>query len=312
MPKLCYVPRKFGADTLAAIVQANKIIAEYSAAGFTLTLRQLYYQFVARGLIENTVRSYKRLGDVVNNGRLAGLIDWEAIEDRTRNLHSLATWTGPESVLRSAASSFRRNKWDNQSVHVEVWVEKEALAGVFADVCDDLEVPMFPCRGYPSQSEVWGAAQRLMRIRRGKVTHGFRKGSQRVLILHFGDHDPSGIDMTRDIEDRLRLLSGGERIEIRRLALNMDQVEEHEPPPNPAKETDSRWASYADQFGTESWELDALEPTLLAQLVRDGVAEVIDQDKWDEDEAADEEDRQRLTRIAGRWEEIVEFLGPEE
>jgi len=106
MPKIMYEPKNFRRRTLAMIQVANDIIEEYAAMGFSLTLRQLYYQFVARGLIPNSERSYKNLGVIINDGRLAGLIDWDAIEDRTRNLQGNPHWNDPASIVRSAASSF--------------------------------------------------------------------------------------------------------------------------------------------------------------------------------------------------------------
>src|SRR5262249_46150196 len=200
MPKISYVPKKFSAATQKVIDQANEIIGQYAAQGYSLTLRQLYYQFVSRDLIPNNMKSYKRLGNIINDARLAGLIDWDAIEDRTRNLHELPSWTSPESIIQACASQFRIDKGAKQPCRVEVWIEKEALAGVFQRVCDELQVPFFSCRGYTSQSEMWVAGMRLKRILRAK---------QKPVILHFGDHDPSGIDMTRDIVDRLQMFMGG-------------------------------------------------------------------------------------------------------
>lgn len=126
-----------------------------------------------------------------------------------------------------------------------------------------------------------------------------------VVILHFGDHDPSGLDMTRDIRDRLSLF-GAPGVDVRRLALNMDQVEEHEPPPNPAKETDSRFANYQAEFGDESWELDALEPTILAGLVRDEVNGLIDDKPWKKVKREEGRARAELQAISDQYDEVVE------
>lgn len=297
MPKICYVPRRFLPDNMAMIENANKIIAEYEAAGYLLTLRQLYYQFVSRDLIPNTVQEYKHLGQVVNDARLAGLIDWNAIEDRTRNLHKLPHWEDPADIIGSAAASYAIDKWATQPYRVEVWIEKEALAGVFQRVCDELSVPLFACRGYTSQSEMWAASQRLIRYEHRK---------QRPYILHFGDHDPSGIDMSRDIKDRLRTF--GVDLKFERIALNMDQVEEYTPPPNPAKETDARFKSYSIEYGDESWELDALDPTVLANLVRTQVQELLDEDKWKDKVTEEREDRDELTLVADHWVEAVDGI----
>jgi hypothetical protein len=297
MPKVLYVEKRFSPGSESVIDSANGIIAEYLRQGFKLTLRQLYYQFVARGLLANTVQNYKRLGSIVNDARLAGRIDWEAIEDRTRNLAELSHWRDPGEIVEGAAYSYRLDKWASQPYRVEVWIEKEALAGVFEAVCQEMDIPYLSCRGYTSQSEMWGAAQRLKRyVRLG----------QAPIILHFGDHDPSGIDMTRDIRDRMATF--GCDLELRRLALNMDQVEQYDPPPNPAKETDSRFAGYIAEYGDESWELDALEPAVLADLVRSEISGLIDQVSWDEISGREDQEKSVLELAARNWEKISRFL----
>lgn len=296
MTRIQYEAIRFRDDTLIVIAAANAIIEEYAAQGYNLTLRQLYYQFVSRDYLPNTQQSYKRLGDIVSKARRAGLIDWEAIVDRTRNLQRLSTWESAPEIVRAVAEQFRLDRWANQPVYVEVWFEKDALMGVFERVAHRLRVPFFSCRGYTSDSEVWGAAQRLRRHRRGKD----------VVVLHFGDHDPSGIDMTRDIRDRLELF--GARVEVRRLALNMDQIERYDPPPNPAKETDSRFESYQRLYGDESWELDALEPDVLARLVTAEVADLVDRDQWDRDCQEEQQAREELHAVAEQYGGIVEEL----
>lgn len=272
MPKIKYVEKRFSEESKKVIDHANTIITEYAAQGFDLTLRQLYYQFVARDLLKNSQENYKRLGSIVNDARLAGQIDWEKIEDRTRAVEALPTWGSPSDILDACASQFKIDKWARQPWYVEVWIEKEALAGVFERVCHELRVPYLSCRGYTSQSEMWRAGRRLRAAQKQR--------NKEVLILHFGDHDPSGIDMSRDIQNRLEMFMGG--TEFKRLALNMDQVEEYQPPPNPAKVTDSRANAYIAEYGTESWELDALEPAVLADLVRSEVTKVLDKEAWDE------------------------------
>jgi hypothetical protein len=125
-----FISRDFKDGSLAIIDAANIIIAEYEAAGFTLTLRQLYYQFVSRDLIENKQTEYKRLGSIINDARLAGLIDWSAIEDRTRNVRTVTTWTEPAEIVKAVAAQYKEDLWDSQDHRVEVWVEKDALLGV--------------------------------------------------------------------------------------------------------------------------------------------------------------------------------------
>lgn len=298
MPKICYRPKKFNADRQDKIEKANTIIAEYRAQGFELTLRQLYYQFVSRDFIPNNQREYKNLGDIINDARLAGLVDWEAIVDRTRNLQALANWDSPADIIKACANQFRIDKWAEQQYRIECWIEKDALVGVIEGVCNELDIDYFSCRGYTSQSEMWSAAMRLKR---------YRQNGQIPMVLHLGDHDPSGKDMTRDITDRLAEFSGKD-IEVKRLALNMDQVQQYDPPPNPAKITDSRAENYIAEFGEESWELDALEPAVIAQLIRDAVFAVRDADQWEQAVAEEAKHKEQLGKVSEQWETITENL----
>lgn len=301
MPKICYQPKKFREASLQLIAQATQIITAYQQQGFDLTLRQLYYQFVARGLLANNQKNYSNLGNLISDARLAGLIDWDAIVDRTRFVRSNSHWLAPSAVLHSAADSYAIDKWRGQDNRVEVWIEKDALVGVIEAACNELDVAHFSCRGYTSQSEMWQAAQRLRQ-------HA-RKCSA-LVILHLGDHDPSGIDMTRDIEDRLTLFLGNAAplLEVRRIALTWAQIQQHNPPPNPAKTTDSRSRQYIDQYGTDSWELDALDPATLDQLIRAEIIALRDQDLWDEAMEEETEDRRKLGELANKWEELADDL----
>jgi hypothetical protein len=300
MPMIEYKRKRFNEKRRKLIAQANDILSEYSSAGYDITLRQLYYQFVARGFIENTQKSYKRLGSCIDEARLAGLIDWYSIVDRTRNLQGRSSWDSPSEIVRSCYDSFHFDRWENQDYRVEVWCEKEALIGIFQRVCRKYDVDYFACRGYVSQSEMWRAAQRLI---------SYRRGDQKTMILHFGDHDPSGIDMTRDIKDRMRMF--GAKVKVDRLALNMDQVEEYNPPENPAKMTDSRFDGYVSEFGDSSWELDALPPEKLAALVAKAINKFRDLDKWKQVIDREQDARSQLKVLSDNWDEIGEHLGYE-
>lgn len=291
MPKIEYVQKNFNASTLAVIDQANAIISEYIRKGFILTLRQLYYQFVSRDLLENSVRAYKRLGKIINDARLAGLIDWLAIEDRTRNVRANYHYRNPAEIIRDCADDYEIDKWSDQEFRPEVWIEKDALTGIISDVCHKHDISFFSCRGYVSQSEMWAASERLIH---------YHNLGQSPVILHFGDHDPSGIDMTRDILERLEMFTES-GVLIERLALNMDQVHEYKPPPNPAKMTDSRFASYIKVHGRQSWELDALEPEVLTSLIEDTVLKYRDDDLWNRAVAIEAEHKSKLREAADNW-----------
>ena len=298
MPKICYVSKRFNDDGQDKIAKANTIIEEYRGQGYELTLRQLYYQFVARDFIKNNFREYKNLGNIINDARLAGLIDWNAIVDRTRNLRELSHWSEPGSIIRACAEQFRLDHWAGQEYRPEVWIEKDALVGVIESVCERNDVPFFSCRGYTSQSELWSAAMRLK---------AHADGGQTPIVFHLGDHDPSGVDMTRDIVDRLRLFAEQD-IEVKRLALNMSQVNKYNPPPNFTKATDSRCAGYREQFGDDCWELDALEPSVINDLVQGAIDSIRGQKQWDKIARQQKKHREDLSQVATHWKEIVKKI----
>jgi hypothetical protein len=294
-----YSDKVLSVDKRSTIIQANAIIAEYRKDGFTLSLRQLYYQFVARGLIENTEKSYKNLGTVIADGRLTGRISWTSIEDRGRNLSAWSIEEDEEEVLNGIEHGLALDYWQRQGAYVEVWVEKDALSSVVERPCGEYRVPYLACKGYLSASEAWRAGQRFQRMReQGRDVH----------LIHLGDHDPSGIDMTRDNDDWVQLFSAFSDVEVHRIALNMDQVEQYNPPPNPAKTTDSRHADYVNKFGHISWELDALEPRVLYRLIEDKLREFIDQDKWDETVEEEAQRREVLSQFHSRFPEIRDYL----
>lgn len=298
MPRICYKKRQppFPLAHVVIIEQANEIIGELGAQGYTLTLRQLYYQFVARDLIANKQTEYKRLGSIINDARLAGMIDWYAIEDRTRFLRGNAHMDDPTEILESVPDALSLDRWEGQPHRVEVWIEKDALVGVIERPCRELDVPYFACRGYTSQSEQWRAARRLKR---------YQDNDQDCVVIHLGDHDPSGIDMTRDMGERFDMFAPA-AVEVRRIALNIDQVEAYNPPPNPAKLTDTRAKGYIATYGDESWELDALEPSVIERMIRDVISEYIDEAIWqataDKEAAGRDKLREAIDQIIGDWE----------
>ncbi len=273
--KEIFVERNFNPRSQTMIDLINNILSEYAKQGYRLSLRQLYYQLVARDEIENSTRSYKRIGDLVSNARLAGLVDWEMIEDRNRESIMPNHWESPAQIVRAAAQQFRIARWEGQTTYIEVMVEKDALSGILAPVCRDLDVRFTANKGYSSSSAMYEAGKRFE-----AVSTDFESKVDEYVLIYLGDHDPSGIDMTRDVEERISLFSGGLPIDVWRLALNMDQVQAWQPPENPAKENDSRFAGYRKKFGNSSWELDAVEPKTLAQIVSDAITGVIDSQLW--------------------------------
>jgi hypothetical protein len=284
---------------MAVIEQANTIIVEYLSQGFMLTLRQLFYQFVARALLENTFRQYKRLGTIIRDGRDCGLIDWDAIEDRTREVNTHSCWDSPSEIVSDTAEWYREDLWAGQIYRPEVWIEKDALLGVIEGVCTEYRVPYFAHRGNNSQTLQYQAGKRFAKL----LDQGLVP-----VVLHLADHDPNGLDMTRDNRERLALYARA-NIEVRRVALSMEQVRQHNPPPNFAKEDDTRFAGYVREFGTrECWELDALAPTVIADLIRTELEAMIDRGSWNRTLDNENQSRAMLSKASRNWAKVEKFL----
>lgn len=254
-------PKNFQKKTLEIIATADTIMEGFRAQGYDITVRQLHYRFVATQPLkkywDNINANYSRLKNIVGDARMCGLLAWDLIVDRERPMYGTTHWDNPLHLMAEASKNFAIDKWEDQRHHVEVWVEKSALRGVVGRVCAELDLDYFSCRGYPSKSAVWRASERFLE---------HQDEGREPIILHLGDHDPSGLDMTRDIRDRLH--GFGVPTEVKRIGLNFDQVTTLKLPPNFVKKKDSRGPDYIRQYGDESWELDALEPSFLADLIR--------------------------------------------
>jgi len=300
--KETFTEKNFGREALRTIETINGILDAYAAQGYDLSLRQLYYQLVSRNLITNEEKSYKNLGVLVSDARLAGWIDWEMIKDRGREMISNPHWDNPADFMESVAPQYRFDLWEDQESYVEVMVEKQALEGVLIPVCRTLDVPFTANKGYSSSSALYEASKRFVkRYEEGK----------NLYVVYLGDHDPSGIDMSRDVEDRLDLFvktstdrcheigpNEESAVKIIRAALNMDQIKKLNPPENPAKITDSRAHGYIQRFGSSSWELDAIEPRALAALVTDAVRSVMDVPLFENNRKKMEQGRKALLTFA--------------
>jgi len=210
-------------------------------------------------------------------------------EDRTRALEGNAFWETPAEIVESAAQQYRVDAWAAQPFRPEVWVEKDALTGILEPTCRALHVPWFSCRGYSSQSAMWRAGATRMAA--------YIRANQVPVVFQFSDHDPSGLDMHRDVRERLSLFAGRD-VRVIRLGLTMDQVREAKAPPDPAKVSDSRAPAYIAEHGDKSWELDALEPAYIAELVETHVGALIRERKWKKSMAAEKRGRATLRRTA--------------
>ena len=268
------------------------------------TLRQLYYRFVAGGLCPSDPKAYRRIGEILSKARLEGRFPFDLLMDRTRSAHvgrfgeSKMDLDRAEQVAAAWVKFFPDqliwlSRWFGQPRYVSVWVEKEALAGVFEDLCIELGVSWFVCRGYPSVSALaeWvDGVNKAQNARRRASREGYARGStsfQNIDVLYFGDHDPDGWEIPRAALRNLNRIVDVKGyvlppIRFHRVALNMDQIERYDPPPFEAKVSSSRCAGYVREHDTtDAWELDALDPDVLQSLIREHVDELFDQSIYD-------------------------------
>ncbi len=255
----------------------DKILEEYEEMGIKVTLRQLYYDLVAAGIIPNDTNVYNKLGNLLVDGRYVGRIDWDCVEDRGRLPTIWQDWENPTDLLDDAINSYRLPRWSDQKYYVEVFTEKDALTNIVKPVTMKHHVGFCYNKGYSSASAMYGLSRRIME----KINEG-----KEVILLYLGDHDPSGMDMIRDIRDRVEeFLTQGEdtcepNFKVVPIALTMEQIKEFNPPPNPAKISDPRAKWYISEFGDKSWEVEALKPNVMIKLVEDKIKEYIDMDKY--------------------------------
>jgi hypothetical protein len=282
----------FKPRSLDLITQCNAIIRDYKSQGLRMTLRQLYYQLVTKNIIPNQKTSYNNLSALLNDARYAGMVDWAAIEDRGRQPRSPQEFANLAELVETAIDAYRLPRWRGQKHYVELWVEKEALAGVLQPLASEYHVTLMVNKGYSSASAMYASAKRFLScfdtLKENWTPEqaeeydqgGYYNSDDHLSLLYLGDHDPSGEDMVRDIRDRLRTFEA--YVDVQKIALTMDQVEEYRPPPNYAKVTDSRAAKYIEKYGEHSWEVDALPPNTLADIIRDSFESILDQSKMDQ------------------------------
>jgi len=274
--------------------QINEIIKQYAAQGYRLTLRQLYYQLVSQALIPNKTAEYAKLSRLLVNGRMAGKVDWESIEDRIRVPYIPYWATGVVGTLNDTIDRYRLDRMADQDNYIEVHCEKDALTNILYRVTYKYHIRLMINRGYSSCTAMYDAYERL---------DGALNSGKPCYILYLGDHDPSGLDMIRDTRDRLGEFIGMDCIELRHVAITREQIDEYNPPPNPAKVTDPRAGGYIALHGDTSWEVDALNPETLHELLVNEIEELIDRDKYDAVLEQEERDKEKLREFVEQYSE---------
>src|SRR5919108_4691061 len=268
----------------AKTIRLIEVAVEILTAHHPMTVRQVYYQLVSRQVIQNNRGQYQAVSTALVDARKDGVIPWDWIEDRLRRPRRVSMWDSLNEFAEDALRAYRRNVWDTQPTYLEVWLEKDALSGIFQDILRGYGVTLNVGRGYDGWDSIYKVARRL----------GTGEG---ITILYFGDFDPSGEDMFRSLADRLGEL--GCRPEMRKCALTRADVSRYNLPPDFTKATDSRRDAFVAKHGDISVELDALPLDVLQDRLRTQVRAEMDLAALDEIRTAEDADRQLLRALLG-------------
>lgn len=266
-----------------------------------LTLRQVYYQLVGRGYIENNVSQYGMLSKLLKHARIDGYVHWDEIEDRVRNYHDLTGWPKRDSYLRAHFEHFlndyQRDALQGQDVYPEVWIEKDALSSIFQKVASYYTVPVVVCRGFASVSFLNAYKERLR-----------RRPSQNPVLLYFGDFDPSGVEMLEAMQTTLRDELGVSGVLFKRKALLKDDIFKFSLPhsPDALKRSDTRAKKHIEKYGELAVELDALPPNVLQDMIKDGIEAELNMEAFTGQKALEKTDLNELKKIK---EDVARVLG---
>lgn len=276
----------------------QKIISEYS--DMRLTIRQIFYRLASMEIITNTRSSYNTLDKALVRARQRGLIPFDAIEDRHRSFlggqtpfpnhtpedvfqDALGDYENAEEIFEDSYRNYNLPYWFNQPKYVEVWLEKDALSGVFQNITNKYHVCLAPSKGYASWSYLYEAAGRL-----GYMA----KGEKELMILYFGDYDMRGLDIQQKLYEGL--YSFGLNVDVQRVALTKEQISEYNLPPQPSKKLDTMARGWIAEHGDVSWELDALEPKTLMKVITEAIENNIDKTILDARSKTIEASRQQI------------------
>lgn len=243
-----------------------------------LTVRQIYYSLTVKGVIPKTEAGYRQTCYQLAKMRESEIIPYGWISDNTRWQIKPRTHGSLEDALASWQGTYRRDMWMNQPDYVEIWVEKDALAGVISPISIEYDVPLYVCRGYSSMTFLYEAAEYIKELEKP------------AYIYHFGDFDPSGVDAAYKVRDGLK--RHGADINFMRMAVTPDQITSLNLPTRETKKKDPRSKSWGDK---PSVELDAIPAPILRELVRECIESHLDEEslyrtklveKWEKESLA--------------------------
>ena len=254
----------------------NEAVGIVDSCAGNITLRGLHYQLVALGMT-NDVRHYKKVVAAMIKARWDRVLPFDAFQDHERDTIGFtdyhetdvdAATENAKSQIKLWATSYSKNRWENQPIYPEVFIEKKALQGVFEVPCRKWNVALNPCKGYPSITFLYDAKMRYDEA---------EDDGKELVMLYFGDYDCSGEDIPRSIGESLDRM--GVEVEVRRIALMEDQVSKWGLPPAPTKLSDSRSRNWD---GIGQVELDAVPPHQIVGLLDDALTDLFDDDLHDE------------------------------
>jgi hypothetical protein len=285
----------WSADKSEVVHKMREIVEDYQEQGYKLTLRQLYYQLVARDIIPNDDKAYKKISALLDDCRYCGFIDWDSIEDRGRVPDTPYFEYSLQDALNRTLSSYKLDRRKGQMNYIELWTEKDAISNILSEGVYDYTITLCVNKGFTSSSAMYNAYKRFSR----KILAGYD-----VIVLYFGDHDPSGLDMVRDIRERItHFMTNGDtyidfsKFRIDHIGLTMEQIKELNPPSNPAKISDPRAAGYIAKYGEISWEVDALNPEILLEIVEKSIKEYLDYDAFNRVKQIELNEKAKLKEI---------------
>jgi len=248
-------------SSLILIEQVQKIISSYD---FALTLRQIYYQLVAKKIIPNEQRYYKKLSRICVMGRNEGILSEEGFADRLREVDKLSSWADLNQFMETVKRSYHKDKWQNQDKYIEIWTEKDALRSVLTEITYQYDVSLMVARGQLSRTAIYEAFNRY------KI-----QSDKECYLYYCGDFDPSGLSIYESIKERLEKF--GVFIKYERIALTEEQIKKYQLPSDPAKQSDPNYNKFVSLYGSDMVvELDSLPPDVLRDIIKDCISKNID------------------------------------